>query len=213
MSLSEAAPADRPRVSLRGLALIVVGNLIPILGVRFLGWDAAQILILYWVENLIVGVFTVPRILTARGGAMSGRDRFGFAAFFTLHYGFFWLIHGVFAWTLAGDLARQDGAGAGVWPRTFGTGDFRWALLVIAVVHAVMFLREWRLSGLWRTAAPNGEMLRPYGRMVILHVTVLVGAWSLLELGAPTSTVLLLCVGKMLLELTTEILAGLLRER
>lgn len=213
MSLSDAATAPRFRVSWRALAIIVVGNLIPIFGVRYLGWDAVQILILYWVENLIVGLLTVPRILTARGGGSTVRDRLGFAAFFTAHYGFFWLIHGVFAWSLAGDLARQAGGTAEVWPRTFGTGDFRLALLAIAVVQLVMFVREWRLSGLWRTATPNVEMLRPYGRLVILHVTVLVGAWSLLELDAPASTVLLLCVGKMVLELATEVVSGLLRKR
>lgn len=204
-----ALSASARRISWRAMALIVVGNLIPIFGVLFLGWDAAQILILYWAENLTIGLLTVPRILGARGDASTTADRLGLAAFFAVHYGFFWLMHGVFAWTLAGELARQSGAPDGVWAGTFGTGDFRWALAGLVVVQVVAFVREWRNSARRRSALPRTEMFRPYGRLVVLHLTVLIGAWSLLELGAPASTVILLCVGKMLLELITEAIAGL----
>ena len=56
---------------------IVIGNLIPVGGVLFLGWDAVQILILYWVENLVIGALTLPRILAARGSCAdaSAADR------------------------------------------------------------------------------------------------------------------------------------------
>ena len=210
MTLALSAPARR--VSWPAMTIIIIGNLIPIFGVRFLGWDAAQILILYWAENLTIGLLTIPRILGARGDETTGGDRLGLAAFFMVHYGFFWLIHGVFAWSLAGDLAEQTRTSTGVWAGTFGTSEFRWALLGLVFMQAVAFVREWRLSGRWRTAMPRTEMFRPYGRLIVLHLTVLVGAWSLLELGAPASTVLLLCVGKMLMELLTEGAAGLMRK-
>ena len=44
-------------------------------------------------------------------------------------------------------------------------------------------------------------MFRPYGRVFVLHITVLLGAFGLHAIGAPTWTILLLCVGKMVLEL------------
>ena len=38
---------------------LVVSNAIPIFGVCFLGWDVYTILLLFWSENLIAGVFNV----------------------------------------------------------------------------------------------------------------------------------------------------------
>ena len=54
-------------------------------------------------------------------------------------------------------------------------------VLVATSNHAVGFYRTWIRSGLWRTATPNEEMFRPYGRLVVLHLTVLLGAFGGLE--------------------------------
>lgn len=186
---------------------IVIGNLIPVGGVLFLGWDAVQILILYWVENLVLGVLTLPRILAARGDmqAAEGQSKENpgcLGLFFTVHYGFFCMGHGVFAFILANDFIKAEGVGAeGAWSRTFGDPGFWWAILAIALVNLILQVREWWMRGLWRTASPNLEMFKPYGRIVVLHVTVLFGAWLMTAFGAPAYAVLLLCLGKMLLEL------------
>ena len=190
-----------PRAGLRTVAAIVIGNLIPILGVLFLGWSAGQILILYWIENAIVGFYALLRILSAQAedtnlsGNVSGR--LGVAAFFTVHYGIFWAVHGVFANLLA--YSFHDTPEATVWTVV----SFGLAVLAMIVAHGLIFAR-WLRGGSARTATPGGEMFRPYGRLVVLHVTVLLGAFGLSQLGAPAWTVTLLCVGKMVLELGVE---------
>lgn len=195
-------PARGPAV-----AAIVIGNLIPILGVLFLGWSAGSILILYWIENAIVGLYTLPRILTAQGanpevaGRKSPPTRVGTALFFVFHYGIFWVVHGVFAALLAASFPRVEADGA--W-----TGaSFGLAVLAMVVTHGVMFWRSWIRSNARRTASPIEEMFKPYGRLIVLHVTVLLGAFGLSQLGAPAWTITLLCVGKMILELGAETVA------
>lgn len=219
-------------VSRRAIAGIVIGNLIPVFGVLFLGWDAGAILILYWIENFIVGAFTVPRILTAQGpappaGSVLGRTsiagRIFVAVFFCFHYGLFWVGHGVFALMLAssfgGGRETQAVAQAGgpveaaeAVVRADAGVSFLIGVGVLLVIHAIGFWRDWVASGLWRTATPNEEMFRPYGRMVVLHLTVLLGAFGLSSVGAPAWTMIVLCVGKMLLELGVAG-AGLIRPR
>ena len=210
--LPEPTPAS-PRV----FAGIVIGNLIPILGVLFLGWDAGAILILYWIENFIVGVFTLPRILFAQGPAAPAGSAIGgtplaervfMAAFFCVHYGMFWVGHGVFALTLAASFrspaALSDnpvGAVEALASREAAV-SFLIAIGAMVVLHAFGFWREFLKTGLWRTATPGGEMFRPYGRLFVLHLTVLLGAFGLATLGAPAWTMIVLCVGKMVLELT-----------
>lgn len=197
---------------------IAVGVVIPVLGVAFLGWDAAQILMLYWAENLVVGVLTLPRILAARGDRNAPPDQSmgsaaGTGCFFSFHYGVFCFGHLIFASMLASDFIRADGAGGDLWTRTFGDPGFGWAVLGLAVVHLVSQIRDWWMVRAWRDASPTLEMFRPYGRIAVLHVTVLCGAWLMLTFNAPAWVVLLLCVGKAALELVGAVLTGRLSLR
>ena len=45
---------------------LVLANLYPIYGVVFLGWNARFILYTYWCENLIIGLFTVLKMLKTK---------------------------------------------------------------------------------------------------------------------------------------------------
>lgn len=209
------------RLRKRAVAGIIVGNLIPVFGVLFMGWDAGAILILYWIENFIVGAFTVPRILTAQGPAPAAGSviggtplaaRMSIAVFFCVHYGIFWAVHGVFTFLLAASFGSgvpgDPFAGVGS-PKdeaaSFLGGDLVWTfglgVLALIAIHAVSFWRDWIRSDLRRTATPAEEMGRPYGRLIVLHVTILLGAFGLASVGAPGWTMLLLCVGKMVIEL------------
>ena len=48
---------------------LIVANAIPLFGAVFLGWNVWMILIVYWLENGIVGFFNVLKILRAEGPA------------------------------------------------------------------------------------------------------------------------------------------------
>lgn len=189
--------------------LIVLLNLIPVGGVLWLGWSAGQILMLYWVENIIVGALSLCRILTAQGRlSVNGdvkQDRpLPTGCFFIVHYGLFTLVHGVFALVLAGRMLGDAGL---LWREVFADPTFHWAVLAAAALQMGSMIRDWWLSGLWRRSSPFMEMFRPYGRVAVLHVTVLGGAWALDAMQAPVGAVLLLCLAKAALELGLVALA------
>ena len=52
---------------LGAVVALVVANLIPLLGVLFLGWSVWNILIIYWLENGIVGFINVLKMTAATG--------------------------------------------------------------------------------------------------------------------------------------------------
>ena len=54
---------QKPSLSTQALT---VANLLPLIGVVFLGWDAAAIVLLYWIENLIIGLFNVLRMILVK---------------------------------------------------------------------------------------------------------------------------------------------------
>ncbi len=84
------------RIDLPQLALLLA-NLLPLIGVLWFDWDVGSIVVLYWAENLIVGAYTVLRMLTT-GGVHALFQ----IAFFCLHYGGFCAIHGLFVLKLTG---------------------------------------------------------------------------------------------------------------
>ena len=49
------------------IALLVVANLVPLVGVLWFGWSLTTIVALYWLENGVVGAFAIARIATAEG--------------------------------------------------------------------------------------------------------------------------------------------------
>ena len=197
------------RLGAARLGLIVLLNLIPAGGVLWLGWDAGQILMLYWVENVIIGVLALLRILTARqpieGAESSPGATIKVGCFFMVHYGLFTLVHGVFTMTLASRIIEGKD---GLWERVFANATFHWAVLGAAVLQVVILIREWWCSGLWRRSSPALEMFRPYGRIVVLHVTVLGAAWWLSETSAPAAAVLILCLMKTVVELVMTVVTS-----
>jgi Family of unknown function (DUF6498) len=53
----------------RSIAALLIANSIPLGGVAFFGWNLATILVIYWLENGIVGFWNVPRMALAGRGA------------------------------------------------------------------------------------------------------------------------------------------------
>jgi hypothetical protein len=47
------------------LVALVVANALPLAGVLFLGWTVFPLVLLYWLENVVVGAFNVAKLLLA----------------------------------------------------------------------------------------------------------------------------------------------------
>ncbi|MDH3417747.1 MAG: DUF6498-containing protein, partial [Gammaproteobacteria bacterium] len=43
--------------------VLIVANLVPLFGVLFLGWRVFDVIILYWAENVVIGVINVLRMI------------------------------------------------------------------------------------------------------------------------------------------------------
>jgi hypothetical protein len=72
----------RPRDSaLPALVALVGANLLPLAGVLFGGWTVWEVLLVYWIESGIVGLFSVPRILFADGSVSLTLNGYSVGAF------------------------------------------------------------------------------------------------------------------------------------
>lgn len=199
-----ATPLGRPITPTA--VILVAANLVPLAGVLFFGWSVFATLLLFWVENVIVGVFNILRMLTAmpRSAAMWAVKAF-MIPFFTFHYGMFVFVHGVFVLQLFGgvhirgfptpmmfiDAIRE----AGIAPAAWG----------LALSHGVSFAFNYIGAGQYKTALLPQLMFRPYGRVMVMHVVILVGGFLVQMLGSPVIALALLVVLKTGLDLVAHL--------
>lgn len=178
------------------IALANLGvDLLPVVAVLSFGWGAAPLVALYWLENLIIGVFTILRMLAAgtQNGAFGLGGALFLSAFFTVHYGMFCFGHGVFLYTFAGNTDFPGPAGLVSWAAGSGAhmGLF---LTAIAAVNLAVYLRDFIGRGEFRRTELATQMGAPYGRIVTLHIAIILGAGLTMGLGEPLLGVLLLIV-------------------
>ena len=208
--------AEQIRAAVAGLrrltpVAVVAANLFPIASVLLFGWDAGILLLLYWGENLVTGAFTVIKLAMtclARGrlGAVMGAVM---VPFFILHYGLFCFVHGVFVVVIGGMGGEGRLVGA---PSAFALFDlvselvksepgFGWSLAAIAGLHGYSFIVDWLLPGRFRKVEPTAQMAEPYGRIVVLHLTLIFGAVPVALMGSPVWALVVLAALKTALDL------------
>jgi len=74
------------------LALLVAANLLPLFGVLFWDWDVFFLLLLFWCENVIIGLFGIARIVVSATTENTFEGLF-LPLFFLVHYGGFMFGH------------------------------------------------------------------------------------------------------------------------
>jgi hypothetical protein len=172
------------------LLLIVALNLVPIGGVIFWGWRVFDIVLLYWIENLIIGAFSALRMV-----ARPYRHPLDWifplliAPFFVLHYGGFCWGHGMFVVGMFGE-SGTPGVSAAVFA-ALEDNSMLFAVLALTALQAIDFGRDSIRHGLG-TDGVKELMVAPYRRIVVLHLTILFGGFTIVSLGEPAVGLLLL---------------------
>ena len=190
------------------LALLVIVNLLPLVGVLFYDWDIAALVVLYWSENLVLGFYTIARMLVVSplGGLFT-------SLFFLIHYGGFCAVHGLFIIVLLVDPDAEIFSGGNQWPfflvfiellivvitqvLAYAPPEWLWAFLALFLSHGVSFLVNFLLGGERDRLTVKQLMAAPYGRIVILHVTIIAGAFATMALGQPIFLLVILIALKI----------------
>jgi hypothetical protein len=182
-------------------------------GVLAFGWSSFIVVGLYWLENVLIGFFTLARMIAAwrlgTPGVWPGVLVF-LMVFFTLHYGLFCFGHGVFIVALLGGGSFAAAPGTPnplvlVLDRLLAE-PLGWVGVAAVLVFVAADFARWLIDA--RAGPPRADrpranelMLAPYRRIVVLHIALLGGAFLMQMLGLPQATVLVLVGLKLAFDL------------
>ena len=216
-----------PKKNLSSSYYLLIANLVPLFGVIFLGWDLFYILAAYWLENIVIGFFTILKILMAQKSMVRSPDsgqyqaavaaipalgvleerspiyvRIPIAIFFIIHFGVFTLVHGIFIFGLASEF------GTGYTSRYLGWDTFlplaTWGTLAMVlsfiISHGISFAVNYIGQQEYKNISPQQAMMAPYGRVVVMHLVVMGSAFAFASLGANTFSVVIIILLKIVLD-------------
>ena len=209
--------------SYAAVAALILANVVPLAGVLWFGWDVWAILIIYWLENGIVGLFNVLKMRRAEGsedgssasGAAtrrrlngfringrppSGSDEAALVPFFIMHYGIFWVVHGVFVLLLP-TFGAMGADGAPDFGTTLNPLAILFVLVGLFISHGLSYRLNYIGRGEYLRTTAAQQMFAPYGRLVVLHITIIFGAILIGMTGAPAAAIVVLVLLKIALDL------------
>lgn len=169
----------------------VAVNVIPLAGVIWFGWSVFEVLLLYWFENVAVGIAHAARLgISTRTNAVAGG--WGTTSFFAMHYGIFTFVHGVFVIVFFGVVQ------GGVMELQ---GGFAEPVLAIMGWQAAILAFDYFRSEGFKGRLPDDMFFEPYPRVFALHLTVVLGGWFIEEVGAPVWALAILVAVKTFADL------------
>ena len=197
------------------VAALMLANLVPLAGVLWLSWEVGDVVLLYWIENLVVGGFNMLRMLAVRWrDAAAWLGKLVLIPFFAVHYGCFAAVHGVLLTAMfrapgtgmpaALDATNIDSAMMLVPLLIWGTllhalteRTLAYAAATLILSHGVSFLVNYLGAGEYRSATLQDLMTRPYRRVILLHVVIIGSGFLLLLTGAPVAGLVLMVLVKI----------------
>jgi hypothetical protein len=203
--------------------ILIVANLVPLGGVLWLGWEVFDILLLYWTESVIIGVLNVLRMISSQSNnILSGlipttrqQDmtaaleqvnlqlpmqaiKFFIIPFFVFHYGLFCYGH---LSAVVGFFGNRTSSTSVTTSIPDISNSALWiAVGAIAASHLYSYFNNFLGKGEYKRVGLGTLMHRPYGRIIVMHLSIIFGAGGAMMLGNPLPVLLVLIVGKTVLD-------------
>lgn len=199
-------PSVRKARVMLSLAVLLIANLLPLVGVALWDWKLFDLIVIYWLETLVIGGFGIAQMALT-----TGWFALFVVPFFIVHFGGFMAGHFVFLNLMFGD---KNGGSLSTIPARLHdmvVEEGLWiALIGLAISHGLGFffgfLLPW-LRNRWRrvpsqpdmkdNAEVGAAMFGPYRRVILMHVTILLGGFLVTAFGNTLALLALLVALKI----------------
>ncbi len=189
----------------------IAANLLPVVGVFAWNWSPIEVFMVYALETVVVGFFTLLKMAitsSVRGsdnwynaGKTTKQSGIFFMLFFLVHYGMFVAIQ-------TGLFIQVSGIGSKLhtgffdflihWPRYLGP-DAWYMLIGFIISYGFNLIWNFLRTGKYKTTPMMILMFQPYGRIFIQQVIVILGS-MFLSFGAGKIFILIFAAVKIFFE-------------
>ena len=111
--------------------------------------------------------------------------------FFLLHFGLFMGVHLAFLLAFFG-------------PPRIPPLNLGLTTAALFASHGLSYVTYYLLRGEYLRTWPANEMQRPYGRIVVMHLTIILGAFLVLQVGAPAAALAVMVAVKIAIDLVAH---------
>jgi len=189
--------------------MLIIANLIPLVGVLWWGWDVGYLLLTYWAENGIIGIFNIFKMIFSKKTVIRDNWMVDLLArtpailFFIVHYGIFWIGHGFFVM----DLSRKF-----IWKSwnvsLVPLNEIRLilpGLIGLFISHGFSFVDNYLLGKEKYKASISNLIIQPYIRVMVLHITIMLGFFCAILLDQPLGFIVVMVLLKIGIDMVAHL--------
>jgi hypothetical protein len=197
----EPALIDEPPLTITspsGLALIAA-NMVPLVGVLFLGWDLSSVMVLFWAESAVIAFYTALKM--AYVGSVAA---FFSVPFFVGHFGGFMAGHFLLIYMLF-----IRGTGTAPEPAARETLRVIFSPLVVPIAalfisHGISFVTNFIGRREYAATTMAALMAAPYNRIIVMQLALIFGGWIIPLLKSPVPALVVLVLVKTALDFSAH---------
>jgi hypothetical protein len=171
----------------RPLYFLIIANLVPLTGIFFLSWDLFSVLFFYWLESAVVGIYNIVRMQFIKS-----KHKTSGIIFFIVHYSGFMVGHGFFIFALFS-------------PVSIKMSTVILGLVSLTISHGVSFVTNFIGHKEYEKLTISQQMLAPYRRIFVMHITIMLCALLLSLFSRPLVTMLILVFLKIAIDIVAHI--------
>lgn len=230
--------AKKGKIWLSGCILILT-NLIPLFGVLFLHWEPWLIIILYWTESGIIGIYNIFKMLIS--GMFNREKKFSplgllgglfLSLFFLFHYGMFMFCHGFLIITIISGvfghidmpsssavISQMEALLTLMFEKTSSVDISRFitefiTIAALCISHGISFFIYFVKEKKFFTTWPFDYMVKPYQRIIVMHITGVFGVFLLvLTNWKATGIIVLWVIIKVITDLRVHVKSHMLKQQ
>lgn len=189
---------------------VILSGIFPILGVIYFGWNIQTILFLYWFENIIVGFWNILKMrraelpiankdfVTPNDREYSIREKnMMIIVAFVFHFGIFTLAHGIF---LKSAFLKNFDLTTTLIP----------AILATFVSYGFDYYSNYIKKKEYKLVSSDELMKEPYVRIVVIHLTIILGSFFIIRVGVTNIWPLIVLV---LLKIIIDLVATIVNNK
>ncbi len=183
-------PAQAEPAGYLSVVFLIGANLVPFAGVLFFGWQVGDIMLLFWAESAIIGFYNLCKMWLIGKWAV-----LFMGPFFVGHFGGFMVGHLLFIYGFV-----ITGPEGGSVPTADVLKDFVMlapALLALFVSHGYSFAANFVGRKEYVGRSIGDQMTEPYRRIIVMHLTLIFGAFLFFAFDSTLAVLVLMIVLKV----------------